>query len=245
MASFLFANTMGISGEEQKSFYFPEEPSSRGRSPRPQKIRASPGSLNVNFKGFRFKDNKSQYRWEEGRNGLPQLSFDSFLPESMTACMRGRILYSRHGDQSYWFSVILKSKKPRVGTFPVHFALYLNSKGWWRVVSQSVRPQPRILLNKEELDEGPVSWPFQNILRKWTHVCVAADFANDKVALFLNGKRVKETEFEFSRGFPENYFSEELRASGDVLSGFSVELCRFLYDFNPCIGELLDINVWD
>ena len=130
MASFLFARTMRISGEEQKSFYFPEEPSSRGRSPRPQKIRASPGSLNVNFKGFRFKDNKSQYRWEEGRNGLPQLSFDSSLPESMTACMRGRILYSRHGDQSYWFSVILMSKRPRVGAIPVHFALYLNSKGW-------------------------------------------------------------------------------------------------------------------
>ena len=93
-----------------------------------------------------------------------------------------------------------------------------------------MRPPPRILLKQEELEEGPVTWPFQNILRKWTHVCVAADFANDKVALFLNGKNVKETEFDFFRGFPENYFSEELRDSGDVLSGFSVELCRFLYD---------------
>ena len=32
------------------------------------------------FKGFRFEDNKSKYRWEDGKNGMAQLNFDSFLP---------------------------------------------------------------------------------------------------------------------------------------------------------------------
>ena len=82
-------------------------------------------------------------------------------------------------------------------------------------------------------------------LRKWTHVCVVGDFTNDKTTLFLDGKKINETEFEFSKSFPDNYFSEELRASGEVLPGFSVEFGRYMYDSAPIIGELMDINAWD
>ena len=44
---------------------------------------------------------------------------------------------------------------------------------------------------------------------------------------------------------PNGYFSEELRSSGDVIPGFSIEFGRYYYDSHPIIGELLDINAWD
>ena len=44
---------------------------------------------------------------------------------------------------------------------------------------------------------------------------------------------------------PNGYFSEELRSSGDVIPGFSIEFGRYYYDSQPIIGELLDINAWD
>ena len=47
---------------------------------------ASSVRLQDTLKGFRFKDNNSKYRWEDGKNGMAQLNFDSFLPPSMTLC---------------------------------------------------------------------------------------------------------------------------------------------------------------
>ena len=115
----LLARIVSVSGEEEKSNYFPNKPSLGGLPS--QQIVASPGLLQSSFKGFRYKDNKSEFRWEEGRNGMAQVSFDSFLPPSITICLRGRILYNRHGDRQTWFSVILNKKNPRRGTFPVDF----------------------------------------------------------------------------------------------------------------------------
>ena len=59
------------------------------------------------------------------------------------------------------------------------------------------------------------------------------------------GKKINETEFKFSESFPADYYSDELRSSGDILSGFSVEFGRYIYDSNPIIGDLIDINAWD
>ena len=61
----------------------------------------------------------------------------------------------------------------------------------------------------------------------------------------MNGKKINETEFKFSKSFPEDYFTEELRSSGKILSGFSVDFGRHAYDSAPIIGELVDINAWD
>ena len=127
------------------------------------------------------------------------------------------------------------------------FAFYQQSKGAWLVYTSSVVPSRRCVMNKEEEDEAKASqsWPSRNSLRKWAHICVVGDFTNDKTALFLNGKKINETEFEFSTSFPDDYYSEELRSTGDILPGFSVEFGRYIYDSAPIIGDLMDINVWD
>ena len=194
-------------------------------------------------KGFRFKDNKSKYRWEDGENGIPQFNSDSFLPPSMTMCMRGRILYNRHGDYIFWYNVVIKKRKPSTGSMSDEqvMTLYQRSKGEW-----SVGPGG-FVMNKEEQDksEEARSWPSRNSLRKWTHLCVVGDFTNDKTTLFLNGKKINETEFKFSEKFPEGYFSEEHLSSGDILPGFSVEFGRHNFDWAPIIGEYMDINAWD
>ena len=208
---------------------------------------ASPAWFKDTLKGFRFKDNKSKYRWEDGKNGIAQLTHNSFLPPSMTLCMRGRIHYMRHGDNNFWFIVTIKEREPRIGSVPIDFGLYHKSKGDWIVLSFAVVPYISIVMNKEEQDKAKKdrSWPSKNNIRKWMHVCVVGDFTNDKTTLFLNGKKINETEFKFSKSFPEEYFSEELRSSGAMLSGFSVEFGRYSFDKAPIIGELLDINAWD
>ena len=241
----LLARTVIVSGEQQKPYYFPNEPSLEG--PPSQQIISSPGSIQRSFKGFRYKDNKSKFRWEEGRNGMAQVSFDSFLPPSITICLRGRIMYNRHGDTNVWFSVILNKKNPRIGTFPVDFEFVQKSKGSWTVSSKTVRPYPKAELNKEEQEKAKKakSWPSKNSLRKWAHVCVVADFINDKTSFFLNGRKINETRIGLTRALPNNYFSKRLRSSGDVIPGFSIEFGRYYYDSNPIIGELVDINAWD
>ena len=207
--------------------------------------------MQIKFKGFRYNDNKMKYRWEEGINGLAQLSFNSFLPASMTICMRGRNLYNRHGDHSYWFTLIIRKKKERIGTSPIDFAFCQRSIGEWWVYNFSkyaaYDPRWSVLMNKEEQDKAKETkaWPSRNSLRKWTHARVVGDFTKDKAILFLNGKKIKETDFHFSTGFPDDYFSEELRASGEIIPGFSIEFGRFIFDSNPTIGEFMDINAWD
>ena len=208
---------------------------------------ASTARLQDTLKGFSFKDNKSKYRWEDGKNGIAQLNYDSFLPPSMTLCLRGRILYNRHGDHNHWFTVVIKNTKPRIGTTPVDFGFVQKSKGEWILKSHTIVPNFNILMNKEEQDKAKEarSWPSKNSIRKWTHVCVVGDFSNDKTTLFMNGKKINETEFKFSKSFPKDYFSTELRLSGSILPGFFIEFGRSPYDSAPIIGELLDINVWD
>ena len=203
--------------------------------------------LQDTLKGFRFKDNKSKYKWEDGKNGMVQLNYDSFLPPSMTVCLRGRILYKRHGDWNEWFNVFITNNKPRIGTLPCDFGLSQRSNGELTVQSQTILPPLYALMNKEEQDKAKEakSWPSRNSLRKWTHACVIGDFKNEKLTLVLNGKKINETEFKFSKSLPKDYFSEELRLSGQILPGFAVEFGRSVYDSNPIIGELLDINVWD
>ena len=175
------------------------------------------------------------------------LSFDTFLPPSMTICLRGRILYNRHGDQNLWFIVFLPHTTRRKGTYPGDFKFYQRSRGEWSVRSHTTRPPIITIMNKEEQDKAKANggWPSKNSIRKWTHICVVGDFINDKTTLFLNGKKINETEFKFSRSFPEDYFSEELRSSGDILTGFTVHFGRNIYDKAPIIGELMDINAWD
>ena len=139
----LFALFVSTIGEVQKPDYFPlDKPYLESQTS--QQIKKRPGFLQQDsFKGFRYKDNKSKFRWEEGRNGMAQVSFDSFLPPSITICLRGRIMYNRHGDTNVWFSVILNKKNPRIGTFPVDFEFVQKSKGSWTVSSKTVRPYPK------------------------------------------------------------------------------------------------------
>ena len=232
--------------EKQKTDYFPSSPTMEPRPPTPEQLKARHGLTQVSFKGFRFKDNKSKYRWEEGINGMATLTFDTFVPPSMTLCLRGRVLYNRHGDYSYWFNLIINNKKPRVGTLPVYFSLYQRSIGDWGTRSYSVLPPQRVVMNKKQLkEEESERWPFRNNLRKWTHVCVVGDFANDKIVLFINGEKINEEVLLFSKLFPDDYYSEAHRSSSKILSGFSFEFGRFLFDKNPIIGELMDINAWD
>ena len=201
-----------IYGEAEVPNYFPIEQPQTLPPPLPQQIRASPGlSQKVKVKGFRFNDNKSKYRWEEGKNGIPQLNFDSFLPPSMTLCMRGRIFYNRHGDHNDWFNLIIKRRKsPYV---PMDFALKQRSKGEWQVRSMAIVPSIIKKMNKEEQDiaKEAKSWPSRNSVRKWAHVCVVGDFVKDKTTLFLNGKKINETEFPFSKSFPDDYYSSIVR----------------------------------
>ena len=249
-----------ISGEEKLLNYFPIDlpqtslPSFPIDQPQkslpslPQQIRASSEfSQRATLKGFRYKDNKSKYRWEDGKNGIARLTFDSFLPPTMTVCMRGRFLYNRHGDTIYWFNVIIKKREPRPGTIPIDFGVLSRSNGEMKVESRTIIPFIRIVMNKEEQDKAKEakSWPSRNNIRKWMHICVVGDFTNDKTTLFLNGKKINEKELKFSKSFPDDYFSEELRSSGKILSGFSVEFGRYPYDKIPIIGDLVDINAWD
>ena len=127
------------------------------------------------------------------------------------------------------------------------FGFYHRSTGQWEVKSMQTIPDMVIVMNKEEQDKAKEarSWPSRNIIRKWAHVCIVGDFTNDKTTLFLNGRKINETEFKFSRSFPEYYFSKEHRTSGEVLSGFSVEFGRYSFDSAPIIGDLMDINAWD
>ena len=230
-----------ISEEDDLSNYFPIDQPQKSLPSLPQQIRASSGfSRRSTFKGFRYKDNKSKYRWEDGKNGIARLNYDSFLPPSMTVCMRGRFLYNRHGDGIYWFNVIIKKRQPRPGSAPIDFGVLSNSKGLMRVESRTIVPFIRIVMKKEAS-----SWPSMNNIRKWMHICVVGDFTNDKTTLFLNGKKINEKELKFTKSFPENYFSEEHRSSGEILSGFSVEFGRYAFDKNPIIGDLVDINAWD
>ena len=249
-----------VCGEEDLSNYFPiEEPQTslpplprdqpqKSLPPLPQQIRTSPRlSQKATFKGFRFEDNKAKYGWEDGENGMAQINIDSFLPPSMTLCMRGRILYNRHGDINYWFNVIIKRKKPAIYT-PIDFGLYQRSKGEWILEGGDGKFFNFITMNKEQQEKAKKanSWPSRNTLRKWTHACVVGDFTKDKTSLFLNGKKINQTEFKFSKGLlTENYFSEELRLSREIVPGFSVEFGRHAYDSAPIIGELVDINAWD
>ena len=130
-----------ISEEEDLSNYFPIDQPQKSLPSLPQQIRASSGfSQRATFKGFRYKDNKSKYRWEDGKNGIAQLTFDSFLPPSLTVCMRGRIHYNRHGDSNCWFNVIVTKKKPRLGTMPMEFAFFQKAKGEWWLQSFSISP---------------------------------------------------------------------------------------------------------
>ena len=203
---------------------------------------ATSGFLQVTFKGFRYGDNKSKYRWEEGINGMAMLTFDNFLPPSMTICLRGKILYNRNGDQNFWFNVHLKKKKAPIGTYPMDFAFCQRSTGHWFV--RSSVPLIDVITADMKL-RNSTSWPSSNGIRKWAHFCVVGDFINDKTAFFLNGEKISEKEHKFSTAFPDDYFSEELRSSGYILPGFSVEFGRYQYDSAPIIGDMVDINAWD
>ena len=89
------------------------------------------------LKGFRFKDNKSKYRWEDGENGIPQFNSDSFLPPSITMCSRGRILYNRHGDYNFWYRVVIKKRKPSTNSVSDEEVIWACTIGlkengqWW------------------------------------------------------------------------------------------------------------------
>ena len=183
----------------------------------------------------------------DGKNGAALINVDSFLPPSMTLCMRGRILYNRHGDINYWFNVLIKRKNPTIFSPTIDFGFYQKSKGEWILEGGAGASFVYIIMNEEEQDKAKEanSWPSRNTLRKWTHACVVGDFTDDKTTLFINGKKINEAEFKFSKSFPENYFSEELRSSGEIMSGFSVEFGRHAFDSAPIIGDLVDINAWD
>ena len=237
-----------IFGEDETLNYFPIDQHQTSLQPQPQQIRASPRlSQKETFKGFRFQDNKAKYAWEEGKNGAALINVDSLLPPSMTLCMRGRILYNRHGDINYWFNVLIKRKNPTIFSPTIDFGFYQRSKGEWILEGGAGATFIYIIMNEEEQDKAKEanSWPSRNTLRKWTHACVVGDFTDDKTTLFINGKKINEAEFKFSKSFPENYFSEELRSSGVIMSGFSVEFGRHAFDSAPIIGDLVDINAWD
>jgi len=82
----------------------------------------------------------------------------------------------------------------------------------------------------------------QEQLKKMGTCLFVGDFINDKALLFLNGKKINETRIKVSLALPNSYFSEELRSSGDVIPGFSIEFGRYYYDSQPIISELLEIN---
>ena len=176
----------GISEEEDLSNYFPIEQPQTSPPSLPQQIRASPRlSRKATFKGFRFEDNKAKYAWEDGKNGMAQLNFDSFLPPSMTVCMRGRILYNRHGDINSWVNLIIKRRETPIGSDPMDFNFYQQSKGQWYLYGADNTFTNWVLMNKEEEEKAKEakSWPSRNSIRKWTHVCVVGDFLNEKKML--------------------------------------------------------------
>ena len=56
-----------------------------------------------------------------------------------------------------------------------------------------------------------------NAISKWTSLCIAMDFENDKVVLFFNGK---------------NRY-EKIRRLG-----------HYFFDNKPIIGKLINVNIW-
>ena len=76
--------------------------------------------------GWEYHDNKGKYRWEQD-NGAVTIKFDSFLPEALTVCGRVKSLYSRHGDQMYFFETHINNKGNNLMTQPGSTSLSMFS----------------------------------------------------------------------------------------------------------------------
>ena len=68
--------------------------------------------LQNTLKGFRFEDNKSKYRWEDGKNGMAQLNFDFFLPTRVAEV--GRLSVNQKNALNSFVSCIFTNSRQKM-----------------------------------------------------------------------------------------------------------------------------------
>ena len=163
------------------------------------------------IRGFQFQDNKAKYKWGKD-NGIVTVNFDSFLPEFLTICMRVKSLYMRHGDQMFWVEVHINNDGKKNISQYGDFQVYSQSYGRFRMISQGNDDTYLKKLGKTLKPGNKKKYPTQNIIRKWLHFCVGADFINGKTTFSLNGENVTTFDTKFSNVFPAGYYSEESRS---------------------------------
>ena len=196
------------------------------------------------IRGFQYADNKDKYKWGKD-NGIVTIKFDTFLPEALTVCMRVKSLYMRHGNQMIWFEVHINNDGKKNISLDGDFFLMSEAHGSFYIDSNGNDDTYLKGFSKKFIQGDKEKYPTHNILRKWIHFCVGADFINGETTLLLNGENVTKFDTKFSDTFPAVYYNKESRSNGSVLPNFKIEFGRYSFDQNPIIGNLMDINVWD
>ena len=190
------------------------------------------------LRGFQYKDNKSKYTVVEG-NGLAIAQFDTFLPDQLTLCMRAKFLFHRHTAYLFFFALYLgqNNMPPTFKGGCLNF--HIHPKDYFTTVIWSYFGEKRNVSFPQE-----TIYPQRNALRKWVHICFAADFRNDTVYTSVNGDPVQEQNMPFTKAWP-TYFSDEHRKNGSTTPSFNIRFGENPFDKNPSIGYIMDINGWD
>ena len=87
------------------------------------------------IRGFQYADNKDKYKWGKD-NGIVTVKFDTFLPETLTVCMRVRSLYMRAGNQMFWFEVHINNDGKKNVSEYGDFQFWSQAHGTFRILSQ-------------------------------------------------------------------------------------------------------------
>ena len=73
-----------------------------------------------------------------------------------------------------------------------------------------------------------------NLRLKWLLICTNFDYESGKVELFLNGKKVNQTEKK-----PITLSKDENKKSMVLRIG------KYYLDGTPMIGKVVNVNIWD
>ena len=130
------------------------------------------------FRGFHYKDNRGEFPWQDN-NGHVVVEFETFLPRTLSVCARVKPTFARHDKRMFWFAVILnekfKTQVPIPGIY--HFLTYWTGMYEVRSYGQTFENRKTELILNDK-DQPGQKFPTMNILRKWIHFCIGADFAN-------------------------------------------------------------------
>ena len=90
------------------------------------------------------------------------------------------------------------------------------------------------------------STTYQNILRKWSKVCVAYDFEKNEAQAAFNGVvspliKNPETKIKIYNGTWDAGIITRAQPNSEMI----IIVGRYSWDKNPLIGYLANVNVWD